>query len=152
MPCPWGSAPHTRRSFLEKAPPKTKLQKSLSPPSGDRVRFRSSKRRHWPRRLRRQKKRLGEKKMPFFEGLLALRATSGAFWKKLHQKLKMGRTKFRDRSPLGAFFFEAKGTKKKALQKRNAVSVGLCAPHPHHLLKKVDENLKGASRGGGRKL
>ena len=38
-----------------------------------------------------------------------------------------------------AFFFVSAGAKKKAWQK-NAVSVGLCAPHPHHLLKKVDEN------------
>jgi hypothetical protein len=43
---------------------------------------------------------------------------------------------------LDAFFFEAKGPKKKAWQKRNAVPVGLCAPRPHHLLKKVDENVK----------
>ena len=60
--------------------------------------------------------------------------------------------KYRNRYLLGAFFFEAKGTKKKAWQKRNAVLSGLCAPNPHHLLKKVDENLRGASRGGGRKL
>jgi hypothetical protein len=42
---------------------------------------------------------------------------------------------------LYAFSFEAAGAKEKAWRKENAVSVGLCAPHPHHLLKKVDENL-----------
>jgi hypothetical protein len=48
----------------------------------------------------------------------------------------LGRTKYCNRSPLDAFFFEAKGTKKKAWQKRNAVSVGLCAPHPQELFEK----------------
>ena len=38
-----------------------------------------------------------------------------------------------------AFFFEQTGTKKKALQKRNAVSVG-SAPTPRKLLKKFDQN------------
>jgi hypothetical protein len=37
---------------------------------------------------------------------------------------------------LNAFFFEAKGTKKKAWQKRNAVLSGLCAPNPQELFEK----------------
>ncbi|MBO5653028.1 MAG: hypothetical protein J6S44_02315 [Clostridia bacterium] len=42
-----------------------------------------------------------------------------------------------------AFFFEAKGTKKKALQKRNAVLSGLCAPNPQeHFEKSSTKNLK----------
>jgi hypothetical protein len=45
---------------------------------------------------------------------------------------------------LGAFFFETAGTKKKALQKRNAVSVGLRVPHPRELFKKSStKNYKG---------
>ena len=44
--------------------------------------------------------------------------------------------KYRNQYLLDAFFFEAKGTKKKALQKRNAVSVGP-APLPASFLKKA---------------
>jgi len=40
---------------------------------------------------------------------------------------------------LNAFFFGTKGTKKKALQKRNADFVGR-RPTPRKLLKKLDQN------------
>ena len=64
------------------------------------------------------------------------------FEKSSTKKLKLGRTKYCNRSLFDAFSFDAIGPKEKAWRKENAVSVG-CAPTPRSLFwKKARQKTK----------